>query len=167
MGNNWTNPIQGGIIPKNVDEYNYGQGENPDYAQTEVRNYIIGLAGVAGCNFNFANPANALDQILDLGADLKAECKLISALLTCVASVAGFVDMQQGLDTISGGNRIITQLSCDNITDSLSSNPIPAAINFHIPNHLYLLGTTQGLNNWNAGSLGKWILKITYKDYSK
>jgi hypothetical protein len=166
MGNNWTNPVSGGKIPKNADEYNYGQFENPDYAANITKTFIIGLNGVAGCDANFAAPANPNVQSLDLGLIIPAQCVLISASLKCTIAVVGVsfdFDLYGG--NVSGGNQFILLQTCYNLGDTILSS-MPSGIICTLGNHFFVSCDTQG-DNWNVLSLGKWLLTINYKDYSK
>lgn len=158
MGNNWTNNV--------AEEYNYGQSENPDYAQEQVLSYIIGRNGVAGCDFNFAAPGNSTQQNLDLGI-IHAQCKVTKVQVKCLETVAGggVSDFKVSSGNASAGVQFIALTTDKTLNVVVTSGVIPVTIDWSVPNHIYLGAVPTG-EFWSNLTAGKWQITITYKDYS-
>jgi hypothetical protein len=160
MGNNWTNQVG--------EEYNYGQGENSNYAQEQVLSYIIGRNGVAGCDFNFAAPGNSTQQNLDLGAIIPAQCQVTKVTIKCLETLAGgtLTDFKASSGNASADVQFIALTTCKTLNVVINSGVIPVTIDWTVPNHIWLGGVPTG-DFWSNMTAGKWQITITYKDYSK
>ena len=165
MGNNYTNPVGIDAAGRIQSEYNQGQGINPDYAQDITITRTIGRNGVGGKDFNFAAPADLLQQNLDLGFIIPANAKVILASIKCVIALVGIADMNMVLGNVSAGNQFIISGSVNALNETISvggatpnQNPIATKV---------FLGATPVTNTWDLATAGEWLVTITYKDYNK
>lgn len=160
MGNNYTTPIGLGL----QSEYCQGQEINPEYAANITKTFKIGRNGVGGMNFNFAAPADLLQQNIDMGFILPAYCKIIIAVITCTIALVGIADMNMILGSASAGNQYIQSGSVNALNEFINNGAtpdrLPAATKVW-------LGATPVTNTWDLATAGEWLVTITYKDYSK
>lgn len=119
--------------------------------------YTVGLAGVAGCDYNFTSVANMTEQSIQLGATtIVAAYSVVSSIVaSCsVAMVGGNATADIG--TSSGSDEWLSAfpLSTLNATTSVSANVAASAT----AGSVYFSMTPDA--NWNTLSAAKWIIEI-------
>jgi hypothetical protein len=157
MGNNYTNRINGA--------YGYEGGINPLYARMVQKTFVIGRVGVANCNFNFAAAADHVQQNLNLGAIILANCVITQIALRCTETVVGVGDVQFSCGNVSSGTQFFPLTSCAILNTIVQLAAIPDLIWSNV-NSVFLGGDPTD-NTWNLMVAGQWELTIIYNDFSK
>lgn len=124
----------------------------------------IGGVGVAGCDFNFATAANTTEQVIDLGAIVPANARVLDVKTVTEVAFAGTnlsaLVMETG-NSSSGAQFIAsaTIMAKDAITAAnlTTMNVAPAAA----ASKVYCAATPTGAN-WAAVLAGKVSVYVTY-----
>ena len=158
--NNYTNYLN------QQAEFIYGQGINPDYSRATTKNYIIGRNGVAGCDFNFAAPANTTQQNLSIGAIILAQCVITQVAVICLETVAGGAvsDFKVSCGNVSAGVNFLALATCKTLNQFLQLAAVPS-LDWTTVNNVFFGGVPTGAN-WSALTNGKWQLTVVYNDFS-
>jgi hypothetical protein len=159
--NNYTNYLN------QQAEFIYGQGINPDYAIGVTKSFIIGRNGVAGCDFNFAAPANTTQQNLSIGPIIFGQCVITQVAIVCLETVAGGAvsDFKVSCGNVSAGVQFIALSTCKTLNQFVQLAAIPA-LDWSVVNNVFFGGVPTGAN-WSALTNGKWQLQVIYNDFSK
>jgi hypothetical protein len=162
MGNNYTKLIG------SPGSYQYQTEVNPLYADNKFLQYIIGRAGVPGCDFNFTAPANTTQQNIAIGAVLLAQYVPNLIVITCLETVNDNLlnppDMFRiSLGSTSAGVDYIPLSICNLIDNVIETRVIPK-LDFSVPNSLFFGGVPT--INWSTLISGKWMLKVFYDDFN-
>lgn len=169
MGNNYTRTIgTGAMVNKGLPMQNvvYGSDLNPDYAPEVIRTFNIGRNGVGSMDFNFAAPADLLQQNLDLGFIIPAFCEITLCRIICTIALVGIADMNMVLGNVSAGNQFIASASVNALNETITSAGVTLPVRNPIATKVWL-GATPVTNTWDLATAGQWQVQITYKDYSK
>lgn len=124
----------------------------------------IGGVGVAGCDFNFATAANTSEQVIDLGAIVPANARVLDVKTRTEVAFAGTslsaLVMETG-NSSSGAQFIAsaTIMAANAITAAnlITMNVAPAAA----ASKVYCAATPTGAN-WAAVLAGKVSVYVTY-----
>lgn len=161
MGNNYTKLIGTGVGAC----YQNSQDINDDYGQDITITKTIGRNGIGSKDYNFAAPADLLQQNLDLGLLLPPNCRIKSCSIKCVIALVGIADINMILGNVSAGNQLIISTSVNALNETIVNVAnLPAMTN--VPTKLFL-GATPVTNTWDLATAGEWLLTFTYEDFSK
>lgn len=72
----------------------------------------IGAYGVAGCDFNFANPANITAQNIDLGAIVPAHARVLEVRIKNKITFTGGVSLALTAGNASAGAQFLASVQC-------------------------------------------------------
>lgn len=132
----------------------------------KTANYIIGINGVADCDFNFASVANTTIQNLDLGSIVPAGSRIMAVEMICIVSLTGGTITLRAGNT-SGGEQLIADASnstANDVTGISDAAKLPAiTMNWASATNIFIGGTPSA--NWNTLSTGKWSIFVTFIDY--
>lgn len=125
---------------------------------------VIGGVGVAGCDFNFATAANTSEQVIDLGAIVPANARVLDVKTRTEVAFAGTSLSALVMETgnSSSGAQFIesaTIMAANAITAAnlTTMNVAPAAA----ASKVYCAATPTGAN-WAAVLAGKVSIYISY-----
>lgn len=124
---------------------------------TPYRSYTIGVAGVAGCDYNFTSVGNANQQSIQLGATaiIPAKASVTSIIASdSVALVGGTATCNVGIT--SGSAEYIDTVTLSSLNATASSSAAVSAQS--TASSIYFSITPSA--NWNTLSAGKWKVNI-------
>ena len=140
--------------------------------------YIVGVAGVTGCDHNFTSVANTTEQSIQLGGTTIIPLKswIIGSVILCTATVSGAATATVDLGTTSGGTENgfsginsytvdvinVRRYSSAIVSNSISVSPKSAATD--VATSVYFSATPSA--NWDTLTTGKWEIFITWVDNS-
>jgi len=124
----------------------------------------IGAYGVAGCDFNFANPVNMTAQNIDLGAIIPANARALEVRVRNVATFTGLVSLAITAGNASAGAQFLASIQCftlDVIVGTLLAilwTVVPSNAAAHV-----WIGATPGANwSLDTTNVGKLEVNVTY-----
>jgi len=111
--------------------------------------------------------ANSDEQVITIANAIPAYAELVSVQLRCVETVTGSAAMSIDVGTSSGGDEILAVADTDTANDinatAAAGGPELAATN--AARSVYVNANPTGVN-WSTLDAGRWLLQITYLDYS-
>lgn len=129
---------------------------------TQNVTYTIGLAGVAGCDYNFTAPTNTTKQSIQLGSNIiPANSPVTSIVAKCKDGVTGGTAVAD-IGKSSGSDEYISQVSLS-ATDDIAS--ISAQVVASASATAIWFSITPDAN-WSTLSDGKWAVSINYNNNS-
>ena len=137
---------------------NEGSGGSSPVVKKE---YTVGLAGVADCDYNFTAPANATEQSIQLGATtiIPASSPVTSIVAKCNVGITGGTGtFDMGKASGDADYMPDVDLSATNAINSVSAQVVADAS----ASSIYFSMTPSA--NWNTLSLGKWTITIYYNE---
>ena len=160
MGNNYT------ILRTSGNKSWYQQQDqiNPEYAPDVIITKTIGRFGT-GKDFNFANPADLLEQSLDMGFLLPAYAVVKSCVIKCVIALVGIADINMKLGNVSAGNQFITPASVNTLNETIAQGASLPVANKDASK--VFISATPVTNTWDLATAGEWLLTIVYEDFGK
>ena len=126
--------------------------------------YTIGVAGVAGVDYNFTSVANTTEQSIQLGASniIPANSHILSIVAKCTDGLNGAATATTDIGNTSGGDEWMSLIDLDdtNEINSVSTQVAAKAA----ASSIYFSVTPD--TNWDLLTTGKWKVWIVFIDNS-
>lgn len=122
----------------------------------------IGGIGVSGCDFNFVSAANMNEQVIDFGAIIPANARVLDVRSITNSQFTGAVTLVAEAGNTSSGNQFIssaTIYAANAITSMANAGVFSVAPNA-AEQHVYVAATPGA--NWSNITAGKVTYFITY-----
>src|SRR3990167_3707459 len=127
--------------------------------------YIVGVAGITGCNHNFTSVANTTEQSIQLGGTtvVPADSVPLAILIKCVDGFNGAITGVTDLGTTSGGSEFQGAFTVDDTNEFYQVIPgTGVSLASNSASSVYFSITPNA--NWNTITAGKWNIYLTYID---
>jgi len=139
-----------------------------EYSVVKTVKKRVGVFGVTGCDFNFAQGNNTNLQNIDLGAIVPARARIIQVEIVCAATIDSS-DFNAQAGNASGGEQFIAAVSCDvanEVRGIIDAAKLPAiAMNWTTATNVWLGG--QPITTvWDDITVGKLDVYVTYVLYN-
>lgn len=122
----------------------------------------IGGVGVAGCDFNFATAANQSEQVIDLGAIIPANARVLDVRTITNAVFTGAVSLVADLGNASGGAQFVgsATIYAANAINAMAAATDMAVAPVAAASKVFLNATPGA--NWSLVTAGKVTVLVTY-----
>lgn len=151
-----------------VDGQTIGDGLSPAFFNVKSLKYIVGINGVAGCDYNFDADADMAETGIQLGAGaiIPAASRVLDVVLRCVTSEGTAATITWDIGVSDGSNEYLAAATndADGDINGVTVGGYPYATISDTASSVYVSATPDA--NWSTLTNGKWEVYVTYIDNS-